>query len=105
MAKMNLEELFSVVKNYGREVFIFLQNFNTRRILLLEIIIKCRKILTCDQFIVFKSRMLHNMKIYDHVLSPLLMQNPYSKFILAINTLTVDRFSKCLQVLLRQIEI
>ena len=45
------------------------------------------------------------MKIYDHGLPPLLMQNPYSKFILAIKTLSVDRFSKFLQVLLQQIEI
>ena len=44
-------------------------------------------------------------KIYDNVLSPLPMQNPYSKFILAIKTLILDRFSKNLQVLLRQIEI
>ena len=33
------------------------------------------------------------------------MQNPYKKFILAIKTLVFDRFSKILQVLLRQIEI
>ena len=33
------------------------------------------------------------------------MQNPYSKFILAIKTLISDRFSKLLQVLLQQIEI
>ena len=32
-------------------------------------------------------------------------KNPYSKFILAIKTLSVDRFSKFLQVLLGQIEI
>ena len=45
------------------------------------------------------------MKIYDHGLYPLLLQNPYSKYILAIKKLSVDRFSKSLQVLLRQIEI
>ena len=45
------------------------------------------------------------MKIYDHGLLPLLMQNPYSKFILVIKMLPVDRFSKTLQPLLRQIEI
>ena len=45
------------------------------------------------------------MKIYDHGLPPLLMQNPYSKFLLAIKTLSVDRFLKFLQVLMRQIEI
>ena len=32
-------------------------------------------------------------------------RNPYSKFILAIKTLSKDRFSIFLQVLLRQIEI
>ena len=53
----------------------------------------------------FKYRMLHKMKIYDHKLPPLLMHNPYSKFILVIETLSVDRFSKFLQVLLQQIEI
>ena len=35
----------------------------------------------------FNSRKLHKMKIYDHGLSPLLMQNPYSKCIFAIKTL------------------
>ena len=48
--------------------------------------------------------MLQKMKIYEHGLPPLLMQNPCSKFILAIKMLSVDRFSKLLQVLLRQIE-
>ena len=33
------------------------------------------------------------------------IENPYSKFFLAIKTLSVDRFSKFLQVLLGQIEI
>ena len=33
------------------------------------------------------------------------IENPYSKFILAIKTLSVDGFSKFLQVLLGQIEI
>ena len=53
----------------------------------------------------FKSKILHKIKIYDHELSPLLMQNPYSKFILAIKTLIFDRFKKKMQVVLRQIEI
>ena len=43
-------------------------------------------------------------EIYDHGLPPLPMQNPYSKFILAIKTLSVGRFSNFWQVLLRQIE-
>ena len=34
------------------------------------------------------------MKNYNHGLPPLLMQNPYSKFILAIKRLSVDRFFK-----------
>ena len=46
------------------------------------------------------------MKIYSHGLSPLLMQNPYSKFILAIKAfIFFYRFSQFLQALLRQIEI
>ena len=53
---------------------------------------------------VFENRLLKN-KIYDHGLSPLFMQSPYSKFILAIKMLIFDRFSKHLQALLRQIEI
>ena len=48
---------------------------------------------------------MHKTKNYYHGLSPLLMQNPYSKFILDIKTLVFDRFSKNLQVFLRQIEI
>ena len=40
----------------------------------------------------FKSRKLHKMKIYGHGLSTLLMQNPYSKFILDIKTLSADEF-------------
>ena len=38
--------------------------------------------------------MFQKMKIYGHGLPPLLIQNPYSKFILAIKTLSVDRFSE-----------
>ena len=45
------------------------------------------------------------MHFHDHRLSPLPMQNPYAKFILAIKTLFVHRFSKILQVLLGQTEI
>ena len=52
----------------------------------------------------FKSKLLQKTNIYNHGLPPLLMQNPYSKFILAIKTLIFDRFSKLLQALLRQIE-
>ena len=53
----------------------------------------------------FKSKLLHKTKICSHGLSHLLIQNPYSKFILAIKTLIFDRFSKLLHVLLRQNEI
>ena len=42
---------------------------------------------------------------HDHRLSPLPMQNPYSKFLLVIKTLFVHRFSKFLQVLLGQTKI
>ena len=42
---------------------------------------------------------------YDHGLSPLLMHNPNSKFIMAIKILSFDRFSNFLQIQLRQIEI
>ena len=54
----------------------------------------------------FKSKLLQKTKIYNHDfdLPPLLMQNTYTKFILAIKTLIFDRFSKVLQALLRQIE-
>ena len=34
------------------------------------------------------------MHFHDHRLSPLPMQNPYAKFILAIKTFFVHRFSK-----------
>ena len=40
----------------------------------------------------FKSKLLHKTIIYDNELSPLLMQNPYSKFILAIKTLILTDF-------------
>ena len=52
-----------------------------------------------------ESRILHKIKIHYHGLSPLLMQNSYFKLILAIKMLSVDRFSKFLQVLLRQVEL
>ena len=35
----------------------------------------------------------------------MLLQNPYSKFVLVLKALSVDRFSKFLQVILRPIEI
>ena len=40
------------------------------------------------------------MKSQDQGLSPLLMQILYSRFIVTIKSLSVDRFSKLLQVLL-----
>ena len=46
--------------------------------------------------------MLPELKVYDQGLSPLPMQNPYSKLILDIKSLFVNRFSKCLLHILRQ---
>ena len=48
---------------------------------------------------------LHKMKICDHGLSLLLMQNSYSKLILAVKMLSADRFTRFLQVLFPQIVI
>ena len=48
------------------------------------------------------SKISKNTQFHDHGLSPLPMQIPYSKFILAIKTLSVNRLSKFLQVLLGQ---
>ena len=42
---------------------------------------------------------------YDHGVSPLPKQNPYSKFILSIKTLSADQYLKLLQVLLGQTKI
>ena len=47
--------------------------------------------------------MLSELKVYDHGLSPLPMQNPYSKLLLDKNALFVKRFSKFLLHILRQI--
>ena len=47
--------------------------------------------------------MFPELKVYDHGLSPLSMQNPFSKLILGIKSLFVNRFSKCLLYILRQI--
>ena len=51
----------------------------------------------------FKSEMLLKLNVYDHGLFPLPMRNPYSKLILGIKSLFVDRFSKFLLHILRQI--
>ena len=67
---------FSVETNHGREVIIFLHNFETH--------ITQNHHKMSQNTCMFKSRKLHKRKIYDDGLSPLLMQNPYSKFILAI---------------------
>ena len=71
----------------GREVIIFPENFKNLNIwlYLLEINIKCHKRLTRDQNFWFKSIMLPGFKVYDNGLSPLPMQNPYSKIILFVN--------------------
>ena len=47
--------------------------------------------------------MLPELKVYDHGLSPLPMKSPYSKLILDIKSLFVNRFSKFLLHILRQI--
>ena len=44
--------------------------------------------------------MLPELKVYDHGLSPLPMQNPYLKLILGIEPLFVNRFSTFLLHLL-----
>ena len=63
-----------------------------------------RRIWTCadneDQIIVFKLKLLHKTKMYSHGLSTLLMQNPYSKFVLSKTTFIFERFSEFLQVIL-----
>ena len=43
------------------------------------------------------------LKVYGHGLSPLPMQNPYLKLILGMESLFVNRFSKILLHILRQI--
>ena len=67
---MNKDFLY---KNHGREVIIFPQNFKTRCECYLSKSLKIIKFhRTSDRIIVFKSRVLHKMIIYDHGLSPLL---------------------------------
>ena len=51
---------------------------------------------TRDQNFWFQSTMLPELKVYNHGLSPLPMQNPSSKLILGIKSLFVNRFSKFL---------
>ena len=41
----------------------------------------------------FMSTFLPELKVYDHGLSPLPVQNPYSKLMFGIKSLFVDRFS------------
>ena len=59
------------------------------------------QILIRDQNYLFKSMMLPELKVYYHGLSPLPMQTPYSKLILGIQSLFVNRFSKFLLHTLR----
>ena len=55
--------------------------------------------------IVFKSRVLHKMKIYEYGFSTLLKCKTLFNIHFGKKMLSVDRFSKFLQVLLRQMEI
>ena len=68
-----------------------------------EISIKCHRKLISDQNFLFKSKLLPELKVYGHGLSPLPMQNLYSKLILGIKSLFVKGFSKFLLHILRQI--
>ena len=70
---------------------------------IIEISIKCHNRLTRDQNVLFKSTKLPELKVCDHGLSPLPMQNPYSKLILGIKSLFVNRFSKGLLHILQHI--
>ena len=45
------------------------------------------------------------MKINGNILSPLLLQNSYSKLIMAIKTLSVDKFSNFVQILLTHLNL
>ena len=60
--------------------------------------------LSSDENFLFESKMLPELKVCDHGLSPLPMQNPYSKLIFGIKSLFVNRFSNFLLHILRQIK-
>ena len=55
---------------------------------------KCHSKLTRDQNFLFKSKMLPELKVYNHGLSPFPMQNPYSKLILGIKSLFIKSIFK-----------
>ena len=103
--KTFLNRKFSIENWQGREVITFPENFKNLNNLswFLEISIRCHRILTRDQNFWFKSMMLSELKVYDHGLSPLPMQNPYSKLIPVIKSLFVNCFSKFLLHTLLQI--
>ena len=107
MSKLFFNLEFSINKKQGREIDVtsFHEKFKNLNIFsqLLEISIKCHKRLTRDQNFWFKSTMLPELKVYAHGLSPWTMQKPYSKFILGIKSLFVNRFLKCLLHILRQV--
>ena len=94
---------FSIVNKHGREVRIFLENFKSQNNLSkMPKIIKCHERFTWGQNLWIKLTILPELKVYDHGLSPLPMQNPYSKLFLSIKILIIIRFPKCLLHILRQ---
>ena len=97
MSKSILNKDIFIEKKQGRGVII------SRKILKILIIypncskfnIKCHKRLTRDQNFWFKSTiivMLPELKVHDHELSPLPMQNPYSKLSFCTKANFVNRF-------------
>ena len=104
LSKNNFEYGFFCTKNHGREVIIiFLQNFKICSTLSksFEIFIDVTKyfhdikLLCSNKFFFAKTE-----NLLSWIISP-----ANAKFILVIKMLSIDRFSKFLQVLLRQIEI
>ena len=57
---------------------------------------------TRDQNFDTSHQFLPESKVYDHGLSPLTMQNPYSKLFLGIKSVFVNLFSKILLHILQQ---
>ena len=74
---------FCIVKKQGREVTFFPENFKSVNILskILELYIKCHKRLSRGKNFSMKPTFFPQFKVYDHGLSPLPLQNPYSKLL------------------------
>ena len=96
------EEFF--YSTHGSEVTFFLEKFRSLDIIskMLEIYIKCYERLTWGQNFWIKPTFLPEFKVYVPGLSPLPLQNPYSKLIFGIIVLFVIQFSKFLLYILRQ---